>query len=168
MQLKLLIQTPYTITWPWTQDISCFHELACLWSTFTNLPSRSSTLKPSPPVVQHTWSIQLQTSSLVAALKCEHKTYEPPRSYPHTRASLIWTSLLILITFSSPVRNLPAHDTVKHLLVQIQHHNYAKRKPEENTTLCAIVWRFLSAARQKCVANRLAIPICRQEIGVCW
>jgi len=30
---------------------------------------------------------QLRTSPLAASLKCEHRTYEPPRSYPYTRVS---------------------------------------------------------------------------------
>jgi len=38
----------------------------------TNLPARGPTLRTSP---------------LAASLKCEHGTYEPPRSYPHMRVS---------------------------------------------------------------------------------
>jgi len=30
---------------------------------------------------------QVRTSSLTAAFKCKHGTYEPPNSYPHTRAT---------------------------------------------------------------------------------
>jgi len=90
---------------------------------------------------------QLRTSTLVATLKCEHGTYEPPRSYPHTRASLIRTSSLIFITRSLPITKIPAHDTVKYLLVQVQPHKHTKRKPKEHTTIHAIAWRCLSTAR---------------------
>ncbi|QCE03701.1 hypothetical protein DEO72_LG8g1726 [Vigna unguiculata] len=38
----------------------------------TNLPARSLTLRTSPTAT---------------SLKCEHGTYEPPRSYPHTRVT---------------------------------------------------------------------------------
>jgi len=31
--------------------------------------------------------------------------------------------------------NLLAHDIVKHLLVQVQHHNYAKHKQKKKTQL---------------------------------
>jgi len=30
---------------------------------------------------------QVRTSLLATTLKCEHRTYKPPRSYHHTRAS---------------------------------------------------------------------------------
>jgi len=46
-------------------------------SNFTDLPAHS------PTHVIH----QLRTSPLAASLKCEHGTYEPPRSYPYTRVS---------------------------------------------------------------------------------
>ena len=45
-------------------------------SNSTDLPIRS------PTHVIH----QLRTSPLATSLKCEHETYEPPCSYPHTRA----------------------------------------------------------------------------------
>jgi len=40
-----------------------------------DLPAHSPT-----HVIDH-----LRTSPLTTSLKCDHKTYEPPRSYPHTR-----------------------------------------------------------------------------------
>jgi len=105
-----------------------------------DLPTRSPTLRISP---------------LAVALKCEHKTYEPSRLYPHTRASLIWTSPLILITCSSPIMNLPAHDTIKHLLIQV----HIKTQLRKTHCPYTIVWRCLSAAKRNPSANRLAIPI---------
>jgi len=56
---------------------SCLYEPPRLLSKSTDLPARSRT-----HVIQ-----QLRTSSLAAVLKCEHRTYEPNRSYTHTRAS---------------------------------------------------------------------------------
>jgi len=60
-----------------------------------------------------------------------------------------------IIMCSPPAMNLPAHDTVKHLLVQAQHHKHVKCKPREHTTLYAIAWRCLSAARQHSNTNCL-------------
>jgi len=84
------------------------------------LPARSSTLPTSLPVVQHMWS----------------KSYKPPCSQnnPQVWARNIRTSPLVssherehhnmnlpthIITCSPPALNLPAHDTVKHLLVPV-------------------------------------------------
>jgi len=66
------------------RDLSCSHEPTRSWSNSTDLPARSPTLQICPLVVQHAWT---PTMNLPAhsSLKCEHGTYEPPRSYPHTR-----------------------------------------------------------------------------------
>ena len=67
-------------------------------------PRRSPTLRTCPLVVQHAWT---PTMNLPAhsSLKCEHGTYEPPRSYPHTRVQKIRTSPLASIThLKSPLR----------------------------------------------------------------
>jgi len=130
--------------------------------TSTNLPACNPTLRISPLVVQHAWSIHLWTSSLATALKCEHRTYKPSRSCPHMRASLIWTSLQILITCSPPVTNLPARDIVKHLLVQVQHLKTHKTQAKEHPALCAIACRCLSAAKQNPSVDRLVVSTHRQ------
>jgi len=46
-----------------------------------------------------------------------------------------------IIACSPPAVNLPAHDTIKHLLVEGQHKKHAKHKPTEHTTFCVITWR---------------------------
>jgi len=98
--MKLLPWALYTNTWPWIHHAST--NLPACGLNFMNLPARSPTLWTSPLVVEHVWSFQVRTSLLATTLKCEHVTYEPFYSYPHTRASLIWISSLILITRSPP------------------------------------------------------------------
>jgi len=84
-------------------------------------PRRSPTLRTCPLVVQHAWT---PTMNLPAhsSLKCEHGTYEPPRSYPHTRVQQIRTyppasithlqSLLRTSPFvTNPAYPWPSHQT---------------------------------------------------------
>jgi len=101
------------ISWPiWDISIhnlgplglSCFHELTCSWSNSTDLPARSPTLRIYQLVVQHAWTPTLNLPAH-SSLKCEHRTYEPPRSYPHIRVQQIRTSSPTSIThLSSPLR----------------------------------------------------------------
>jgi len=61
-------------------------------------------LRSSPPVVQHTWS----------------NNYEPSRSQQPSSVSTEHTNLPArILTREHHNMNLPAHDTVKHLLVQV-------------------------------------------------
>jgi len=75
----------------WSYGFQCFHEPTRSWSNSMDLLARSSTLRTYPLVFQHAWT---PTMNLPAhsSLKCEHGTYEPPRSYPHTRVQQIRTS----------------------------------------------------------------------------
>jgi len=43
-----------------------------------------------------------------------------------------------IIMCSPPTMNLPAHDTIKHHLVQAQHQKHIKHKPTEPIALYAI------------------------------
>jgi len=123
--MKLLIHLPIQLLDHGPRIYHASMNLPARGPTSTSLPTRSPTLRT-------VWYIQLRTYPLAAALKCEHKTYEPPRSYPLTRASLIWTTPLILITRSPPIMNLPAHNPVKHLLIQV-HISTHQNEIKENT-----------------------------------
>ena len=110
-------------------------------------PRRSPTLRTCPLVVQHAWT---PTMNLPAhsSLKCEHGTYEPPRSYPHTRVQQIRTYPPASITHlqsplrTSPLVTNPAYPWPSH---QAIHANPSVMGPYPYT----IVWRCLSAARPK-------------------
>jgi len=54
--------------------------------------------------------------------------------------------------------NLPAHDIIKHLPVQAQHHKHVKHKPRKHNPLYVIAWCCLSVARRNHNADRLAKP----------
>ena len=99
----------------------------------------------------------LRTFPLVSNMR-DPSSYEPPCSQQLSSVSMENTTLPAhiltreyhnmklpthIITCSPPVVNLPAHDTIKHLLVQAQHHKHAKHKPKKHTTLCVIAWRCL-------------------------
>jgi len=69
--MKLLIHLPIQLLGHGPRIYHASMYLLTRGPTSMNLPARNPTLR----------------TSLVVALKCEHGTYEPPRSYPHTRAS---------------------------------------------------------------------------------
>jgi len=120
--------------------------------TSMNLPARSHTLRTSPPVVQHTWSNKYEPLRLQqpSSVNTEH-TNLPTRIL--TREQHNMNLLTYIITCSPPTMNLLAHDTVKHFLVQAQHHKHAKRNPKEHTALCTITWRCISVAKRQASAQ---------------
>jgi len=75
-------------------------------------------LRTSPPVVQHTCSNSYEHSRLLqsSSMSTEH-TNIPARIL--TREHHNMNHLTHIITCSIPVMNLPTHDTIKHLLVQV-------------------------------------------------
>ena len=114
-------------------------------SNSTDLPARSLTH------VIH----QLRTSSLATSLKFEHGTYEPPRSYPHTRISgyeppRSYHHVFIL------VMNLPAHDNIKHIPDQDQHNKSCKTYHNASCHY-TIAQRNLSTARRNSSTDRLTV-----------
>jgi len=98
-------------------------------------PSNYSTMDPKYmmlPRICQLVVLPLQASLLVVQL------YEPPRSQQSSSVSTEHTNLPVhiltgehhnmnllahIITCSPPAMNLPVHDTTKHLLVQVPHHN---------------------------------------------
>jgi len=116
MHLQLLFQAHHTNTWPWTQYIYASTNMSAYGPASTNLPVRSPTLRTYSPVVQQTWS----------------NNYEPPRSQQPSSVNMEHMNLPAciltrehhnmnfhahIITCSPPSMNLPAHDTIKDLLV---------------------------------------------------
>jgi len=64
--------------------------------------------------------------------------------------------------------NLPIHDIVKHLLVQVQHRKHAKCKPKEHIAHFAIAWHCLSTVGRNHNADRLVDTSCRQALVKSW
>jgi len=63
-----------------------------------------------------------------------------------------------IITCSSPVMNLPAHDKIKHIPNQDQHNKPCKTCITNAPCHCIIAWRSLSVARQNGSVDRMAVP----------
>jgi len=117
----------------------------------TNLPARSPTI--DLPVRSPTHLIhQLRTSSFATSLKCEHGTYKPTRSYPHTR-----------VTGYEPPRSYHHVFTTTHEPTRSWHniswskYRITTYKQHTQVTACnTIAWRYLSVARRKHCADRQA------------
>jgi len=115
-----------------------------------NLPARDPTLR---------------TSLLTTTLKCEHRTYEPAHSYPHTRVSLIWTSPLILIMRSiTKSRTYPSMilSSISWPRFDISNKQHATKTTKTAIASCAIAWHCLSAARWNSSTDRLIVSSCHQ------
>ena len=76
---------------PWSLGIIMLPQTYPLVVQLYGPPARSPTLRTCPLVVQHVWTPTMNLHAH-SSLKCEHGTYEPSRSYPHTRVQQIRTS----------------------------------------------------------------------------
>ena len=120
---------------PWFLGLSCSHEPTRSWSNSTDLPARSPTLRTCPLVVQHAWTPTMNFPAY-SSLKCEHRTYEPPLSYPHTRVQQIRTFPPASIThFQPPLRTSPLITSPAYPWPNPQDH---RCKMLQNNTLSAL------------------------------
>jgi len=116
------------------RDSIHFHEPARSWSNSTNLIVCSPTQRTFPLVVQHVWSYLVMNLFVHNNLKCVHETYEPPRSYPHTRVHPN-TNLPIRINhvFPAPLRTSPL--VIHASISQTKTHHHAAHKIQHKHTL---------------------------------
>ncbi|QCE06964.1 blocked early in transport 1 [Vigna unguiculata] len=99
-------------------------------------------------------------SGTMDKFKMSNSTDLPARSQTQVIEQLRTSTLAVTIKSM----NVPAHDIVKHLLVQAQHHKHAKHKPIEHTALYAIAWRCLSTKTRYSSTDRLTKLSRRQAV----
>jgi len=111
------------------------------------------TLQTSLFVIQHAWKPTMNLPAQ-SSLKCEHETYEPLCSYPHTRVQPIRTSSLASIMHSNSITNLPICKLIKHIPDQIIKFTHAEPLTKSSYP-CTIVWPCLSTVRRNSDPNLL-------------
>jgi len=106
-----------------------------------------------------------------SSLKCEHGTYEPTRSYPHTRVQQIRTFPPASIThLKSPLRTSPL--VTNPAYPWPSHQTHPCKSICNGSCPCIIAWRCLSAAKQNCAPSLMAVILyhkasCANNPSIC-